>query len=140
MEGRMHQQIDEEQPYDGAIQQITPAPENFIPSGVLNLDHKEEIIVSRKPHRNRLAASLIYIGLQIIAFFGIILNYNVFNGFADLILWSLTIATFVSYFRVVFSNPGYIEGSIVMTDAPEQEFNEFDFQPKEEPKSKGNRF
>lgn len=44
------------------------------------------------------------------------MNYSLFGGFVDFLLWALTIVTFITYFRVAYSNPGYVEGSIIMTE------------------------
>jgi len=39
------------------------------------------------------------------------------------------LATFVAYFRVAFSNPGYVDGNIIMTEAlNEEDLYAFDTQ------------
>lgn len=79
-----------------------------------------------------------YLLLQSIVFGGIMLNYSLFGSFADFILWTLTIITFVAYFRVAFSNPGYIEGNIIMTEEmPEEKLHAFDTQPNTDVKARG---
>ena len=139
MEKGRHKKFEDEQPFEGAIQQITPAPDNFVPQGMLNFDKPEEIVIKRKPHRNRLLASMIYTLLQSVVFGGIMLNYSLFGGLADFVLWALTIMTFIAYFRVAFSNPGYVEGNIIMTEEmPEEKLHAFDTQPSKEPKTRGN--
>jgi len=98
MDGHKHQKFDDEQLYDGALQQITPAPEHFVPQGTLNLGGREEITIRRKPHRSRGLAGILYFFLQGLIFFGLFLNYNLFGGLADLALWVLTIITYIAYF------------------------------------------
>lgn len=56
MDKARHQKFEDEHPFEGAIQQITPAPDNFVPQGMLNFDKSNEIVIKRKPHRNRLLA------------------------------------------------------------------------------------
>lgn len=56
MDSNFHRNKDEENAYDGAIHQITPAPDHFVPQGSLDIHRSDEIIISRKPHRNRVLA------------------------------------------------------------------------------------
>lgn len=137
MDSLKHQKLEEDQPYDGAIQQITPAPEHFVPQGRLDFDSKDEIKVVSKPHRRRGLAALFYFGLQGTVLFGLLLNYNLFSGFSNLILWGLTIVTFVAYFRVSFSNPGYYDGNVIILEDHEDELNEYDIKAAKEEKPKG---
>lgn len=61
MERDQQMEDEENHGYDGAIHQITPAPEHFVPQGALQLDRREEIVIKRKPHRNRPLASFLYL-------------------------------------------------------------------------------
>lgn len=54
MDNQNHHEADDENAYDGAIHQITPAPDNFVPQGSLQFDRKEDIVIKRKPRRNRI--------------------------------------------------------------------------------------
>ena len=66
------------------------------------------------------------------------LNYSLFGGVADLILWVLTIMTFIAYFRVSFSNPGYVENSIIMSEeSPKEKQHVSGTQPSKEEKNHG---
>jgi hypothetical protein len=81
---------------------------------------------------------MLYLLLQSIVFGGIMLNYSLFGGVADLILWVLTIMTFIAYFRVSFSNPGYVENSIIMSDeSPKEKQHASDNPPNKETKNHG---
>lgn len=61
------------------------------------------------------------------------LNYSLFGSIADLILWVLTITTFIAYFRVSFSNPGYVEGNIIMSEeSPKEKHHASNTQPNKE--------
>ena len=83
-------QEEHENVYDGAINQITPAPEKFTPKGVIDLENKEQIIVRTKPQRSQKLAWLIYFWIQLVIFWGIMANYSLFNSFVDVILWIIT--------------------------------------------------
>lgn len=79
-----------------------------------------------------------YSSIQLIIFGGILVNYSLFGSLTDLFLWALTIITFVAYFRVSYSDPGYVEDNIVMTEAHDYDLHAFDTQPqREETKAKG---
>ena len=132
---------EQENAYDGAINQITPAPDNFMPRGILELDNKETIVVKRKPQRNQKLAWFLYFWIQATIIGGIAINYDLFNGFVNLWLWVITIFSFLAYFRVWFSNPGYVEGNIIMTEEPnDYDQREFDTSPdtNREAKLKGH--
>lgn len=138
MDRLKHQKLEEDQPYDGALQQITPAPENFVPQGMIEFDKKDEITIRRKPNTKRLMAAILYFTLQAVMFFGLVINYNIFGGLADLVLWGLSITTFIAYFRVSFSNPGYFEGNVIILEDHEEEINEYDLNTLKDPKPQGN--
>ncbi len=139
MDGLKHQKLDDEQAYDGALQQITPAPEHFVPQGMLEFDKKEEVTVKRKPRRKRIWAAILYFTLQGIVFLGILLNYSPFGGLADVVLWGLTITTFIAYFRVSFSDPGYFDGNVIILKDHENELNEYDLNAAKEDQSKSKK-
>ena len=122
--------FEKENGYDGAINQITPAPDNFMPRGMIDLENKERIVVKRTPHRKQKLACFLYFWIQTIIISGIGLNYNLFSTGIDICLWIITLITFLAYFRVCFSNPGYVEGNIIMTEEPnEYDLREFDTFP-----------
>lgn len=89
---------DNEHPFEGAIQQITPAPDNFVPQGMIQFGRDDDhIIIKRKPHRNRILAMAVYFSLQTLVLGGVSMNYNLFGGFSDFLLWAFTLLTFVAY-------------------------------------------
>ena len=68
------------------------------------------------------------------------LNYNLFNTFVDFVLWTISIATFIAYLRVCYSDPGYVEGSIIMTEeANDDKFHELDTYPDKEQKKQNGK-
>ena len=44
---------EKDSPYDGAINQITPAPDRFTPQGIIDLENKDNIVVRTKPQRSQ---------------------------------------------------------------------------------------
>jgi len=57
----MEKENREEEINNHQINQITPAPDNFVPQCVIELDQKDGIVVKRKPYRRREAAIVIYL-------------------------------------------------------------------------------
>ena len=102
MEKEIHKPSELDDHYDGAIQQITPGPvgSHFMPRGTIDIDREADVVIKRKPQRSQKLALFLYSLIQLIIIGGIWANYSLLDSFADLILWLLTILTFITYSRV----------------------------------------
>ena len=58
MEGEIRQYSDGDQPYDGAIHQITPGPVGggFVPGQSMHTEKPQEVTIRRKPQKKQYTA------------------------------------------------------------------------------------